>query len=199
MMAGETDMDLSSPSSSPLVGLKRSVADSTISDSELVSSSKLEDPDYHRNYYEKRYAEENYYGNYEREELLRSPKRISLDDRIELELGVQVKKDSMNNSMMPPQPQQIPVYQHTQAYQQYPQQYYQYYQQEGVAEFEPNYGAFDKQGLPIASGSANRSLIQVQTKSETNWDNPEAFIGHQSSASSRVVQVIYNFYFVKFN
>lgn len=103
-----------SPNSSPLVGLKRSVADSTISDSELqaaaAAAQKADEPDYH-DFYEKHYDE--YYKDYqtpqrngqddeeEEEPAGNSPKRISLDDRIELELGV--KKD------MPVS--QIPVFQ----------------------------------------------------------------------------------------
>jgi hypothetical protein len=95
-----------------LVGLKRSVADSTISDSELqAASSKVEEPDYH-DYYEKHFDQ--YYKEYQTQEPEEeeeedeeerieesSPKRISLDDRIELELGV--KKDAPAS--------QIPVFQ----------------------------------------------------------------------------------------
>jgi hypothetical protein len=107
-----------SPNSSPLVGLKRSVADSTISDSELQAAAALQkpdEPDYH-DFYEKHYDQ--YYKDYqtpqpngqdeeeeEEEPVGNSPKRISLDDRIELELGV--KKD------MPVS--QIPVFQFQQA------------------------------------------------------------------------------------
>jgi hypothetical protein len=111
-----------SPNSSPLVGLKRSVADSTISDSELqaaAAAQKPDEPDYH-DYYEKHYDQ--YYKDYqtpqpngqddeeeeeEEEEVVgNSPKRISLDDRIELELGV--KKDM-------PVVSQIPVFQFQQS------------------------------------------------------------------------------------
>lgn len=100
-----------SPNSSPLVGLKRSVADSTISDSELqAAAQKVDEPDYHE-FYEKHYdqyckeyqtRQPDDVGDDEEEEPAgNSPKRISLDDRIELELGV--KKD------MPVS--QIPVFQ----------------------------------------------------------------------------------------
>jgi hypothetical protein len=166
-ISGEADMDLSSPGSSPLVGLKRSVADSTISDSELTSSKD-------EFYYDKRYTEAAYYENYEEEEEedVRSPRRLSLDERIDIELGV--KKDVPHQ-----QSQQIPVYQA--GYPNYPAQYYQYYAQQEGEQSAQQYGFETQQ---------HSSLIQVQTKSETNWDNPEAFIGNQPQpSSSRVVQV----------
>ncbi|KAF4532488.1 hypothetical protein B566_EDAN003064 [Ephemera danica] len=151
-MSGEADMDLSSPASSPLVGLKRSVADSTISDSELASSKE-------EYYYEKQYQEHFYEGE---EEEVRSPRRLSLDERIDLELGV--KKE-----------QPIPVYQQQQGY--YPSQFQQYYGQEG------------EDGLQYFESQQHSSLIQVQTKAESNWDNPEDFIGSQKQQPTRVLQV----------
>ncbi|CAB3360626.1 Hypothetical predicted protein [Cloeon dipterum] len=107
--------------SSPLVGLKRSVADSTISDSELQAAAaaapKVEEnePDYH-DYYEKHYTQ--YYESLkpddddddddEPEPEEKSPKRISLDDRIQLELGD--REEGVGGLL-----NQIPVFQFSQS------------------------------------------------------------------------------------
>ncbi|KAK7791988.1 hypothetical protein R5R35_007975 [Gryllus longicercus] len=131
--AGEADMELSrSPASSPLVGFKRSLADSTISDSELVSS-KQEDMA-HRSQemspsstaYPPGLAPSKSYERkppYLKQQVVASspsdrpptptdspafsPKRLSLDDRIEMELGVK-------NTPPPLSAAQYQVYQHQQ-------------------------------------------------------------------------------------
>jgi len=115
--SGEADMELScSPASSPLVGFKRSLADSTISDSELVAAGGKQEEHHpsppfqqHTGYYNT----DCYPPSQEECNVSPtvspsfSPKRISLDDRIELELGVKKSPPPL-----PPAPQQIPVYHH---------------------------------------------------------------------------------------
>jgi len=122
--SGEADMELScSPASSPLVGFKRSLADSTISDSELVAAAGKQEENRASSPYQQCSAHYNTdcYPPTQEERIASpavsptfSPKRIPLDDRIELELGV--KKST---PPLPTVPQQIPVYHH----QSYPASY----------------------------------------------------------------------------
>ncbi|PNF37892.1 hypothetical protein B7P43_G07409, partial [Cryptotermes secundus] len=119
--SGEADMELScSPASSPLVGFKRSLADSTISDSELVAAAGKQEEHHPSSPFQQcsGYYNMDCYPQ-TREECAASPtvspsfspKRISLDDRIELELGVKKSPPPL-----PPTPQQIPVYHQHQSY-----------------------------------------------------------------------------------
>ncbi|GLV34963.1 hypothetical protein CBL_09443 [Carabus blaptoides fortunei] len=87
-----TSMDIvHSPVNSPLDGFKRSLADSTISDSELIA--QLNTPD-ESNEPLPAYSQMQYYPSVQdlqpsKLELPSSPKRISLDDRINLVLGIE--------------------------------------------------------------------------------------------------------------
>jgi hypothetical protein len=122
--SGEADMELScSPASSPLVGFKRSLADSTISDSELVAAAGKQEENRTSSPFQQCGAHYNTdcYPPTQEERIASpavsptfSPKRIPLDDRIELELGV--KKSTLP---LPTVSQQIPVYHH----QSYPASY----------------------------------------------------------------------------
>lgn len=119
--SGEADMELScSPASSPLVGFKRSLADSTISDSELVAAAGKQEEHLLSSSFQQcsGYYNTDCYPQTQEECTASptispsfSPKRISLDDRIELELGVKKSPPPL-----PPTPQQIPVYHQHQSY-----------------------------------------------------------------------------------
>lgn len=84
-IAGMEDYSSKSPIDSPLGGFRRSLADSTISDELLMHNSYNESP-YNCNYYPKTI------------ESSHSPKRLSLDDRINQVLGIEkeAQKASVN-------------------------------------------------------------------------------------------------------
>lgn len=108
-LAGMDDYSMNkSPINSPLEGLKRSLADSTISDDQLLEHNADD------------YDSPNYAPMRSKPvESCSSPRRISLDDRINQVLGI---KDT-------PKPQ--PIQQYQQNYQYNQQQYYNHYGQYG--------------------------------------------------------------------
>ncbi|KAJ9595026.1 hypothetical protein L9F63_013692, partial [Diploptera punctata] len=184
----------------------RSLADSTISDSELVAAAAKQDEHHSSSPFQQLtayYNAEHYpEATYTQQEECNasptisptfSPKRISLDDRIELELGVKKSPPPV-----PAAPQQIPVYHQHQMY----AASYSGYESGSYYPVVPPYETNDKVApehhyVDEFASQSNKQFVAnptVPSKRRTpllptppiapdmsHWDTPEAFIGLQDS------------------